>query len=93
MGHRERADLIRIDIHQRGQRYRTGGQRRFHVEAVERGERALQLRQDLEDDRVGIELGQVLRHLALAIGVVERVVDQLRRNPEARGLVAIDGNG
>ena len=26
------------------------------------------------------------------IGVIERVVDQLRRNAEARGLVAIDGD-
>ena len=38
-----------------------------------------------------VELGEVLRHLALAEGVVERVVDQLRLDAEAAGGVAIDG--
>jgi hypothetical protein len=50
----------------------------------------LQFGQDFQDDEVGIELSVVLRDLPLPIGVVESVVDQLRRNAEAGGLVAVD---
>ena len=32
-----------------------------------------------------------MRHLALAVGIVQRIVDQLRRDAEAGGLVAVDG--
>ena len=42
--------------------------------------------------KVGLELGEILRDLALAERVVERVVDRLRRNAETRRLVAIDGD-
>ena len=51
---------------------------------------ALQLRQDLHDDVVAGELREILRDLALAEGVVQRVVDQLRLDAVARGLVAVD---
>ena len=47
---------------------------------------------DLHDHVVAVLLGEILRHLALAEGVVERVVDQLRREPVAGGLVAVDGD-
>ncbi len=52
---------------------------------------ALQIRQDLHDHVVGVELGEILRDLPLPEGVVERVVDLLRREAEAGGLVAVDG--
>jgi hypothetical protein len=44
---------------------RRAGQRRFHVDAVERREVRLQLRQDFQDHPVGIELGEILGDLAL----------------------------
>ena len=39
---------------------------------------------------IAVELGEILRHLALAEGVVQRVVDQLRLDAVARCGVAID---
>ena len=39
---------------------------------------------------VAVELGEILRDLALAERIVERVVDQLRLDAVARGSVAID---
>ena len=52
---------------------------------------ALQLRQHFQDHVIAVELREVLRDLALAERVVERVVDQLRLDAEARRLVAVDG--
>ena len=46
--------------------------------------------QDLLDHVIGVDLGEILRDLPLAEGVVERVVDQLRLDAEARRHVAID---
>ena len=40
---------------------------------------------------VAVLLGEVLRNLALAEGVIEGIVDDLRRYSVAGGLVAIDG--
>ena len=45
---------------------------------------------DLEDDVVLVERREDVRDLALAEGVVERVVDELRQDAEPRGRVAID---
>ena len=39
---------------------------------------------------VAVELGEILRDLALAERVVQRVVDQLRLDAEARGGIAVD---
>ena len=39
---------------------------------------------------IAVELREILRHLALAEGVVQRVVDQLRLDAVARGGVAVD---
>ena len=50
----------------------------------------LQIRQRFEHDEVGVGLREILADLALAEGVVERVVDRLRLNAEARGGIAID---
>ena len=60
------------------------------IDLVQRVEVALQLRQDFQDHVVAVELGEVLRHLALAEGVIERIVDQLRGDAVARGGVAVD---
>ena len=48
------------------------------------------MRFDFENDAVLIELGENDRDLALAEGVVERVVDRLGEDVEARGFLAID---
>ena len=42
---------------------------------------------------IAVELGEILRDLPLAERVVERVVDQLRLDAEARCLVAVDRQG
>ncbi len=39
---------------------------------------------------IAVELREILRHLALAERVIERVVDQLRLDAVARGGVAVD---
>ena len=46
----------------------------------------------LEDHVIGVGLGVILRHLPLAEGIVERGVDHLGLNAEARRLVAIDAD-
>ena len=47
----------------------------------------------LQHHGVGVGLGVVLRHLALAEGVVEGGIDHLGQNAEARRLIAIDADG
>src|SRR5262249_1157429 len=89
---RERPNLAGIDLDQRRQRHGGAGERRFHVQAIERGEVALLVGRDLEDDPIGLELGEILRDLTLAEGVVEGVVDHLRRDAEAGRLVAVDAD-
>ncbi len=54
---------------------------------------ALVLGLDLEDHPVLVELREDERRLALTEGVVEHVVDLLRRHTEARGRVAVDDHG
>ena len=72
------------------QRHLVAGRRRLHVDLVQRVEAALQFRQHLEDHVIAVELREILRHLALAERVVQRVVDQLRLDAVARGGVAVD---
>ena len=91
VGDLERTGLAGVDFDQRRQRHDAAGERRFDIEPVERGEVRLQFGQDFQDEEIGIELGVVLRDLALPVGVVEGVVDQLRRDAETGGLIAIDG--
>ncbi len=86
----ERPDVIAVDGDQRRQRHRAAGERRFHVEAVERRQVLLQIGKDFQNHEVGFQLREILRDLALAEGVVERIVDRLRRDAEARRLIAID---
>ena len=54
---------------------------------------ALELRQRLHDHVIAVHLAEVLGDLALAECVIERVVDQLRLDSEARRLVAVDRDG
>src|SRR5208283_5123827 len=72
------------------ERHHLVGDGRPDVELVESRRVAQQLRQHLLDHLVGVHLGEILRDLPLAEGVVERVVDQLRLDAVARGHVAVD---
>ena len=74
----------------RRQRNELAGGRRPHIDLIERLRAALQPRQYLEDEVIRV-VGEILRHLALAEGVVEGVVDLLRLNAEALRRGAIDG--
>jgi hypothetical protein len=84
---------LRRLLDERAQRDLRIGERRGDVQLAECLGRALSLRVQLEDDVIAVEVGEILRHLALPERIVERVVDQLRRYPEPRRLVAIDGQG
>ena len=61
------------------------------VELLQGCEIALHVGRDFEDQVVGIHLGEVLRDLALAEGVVERGVDHGGLDAEAGGGIAVDG--
>ena len=63
---------------------------RFHVKILQRVGVLAELRRDLEDDVVLVELGEHDGDQALSEGVVEGVVDGRGRQAEARGGVAID---
>jgi len=98
-GQRHRRKLAEVvDGQRRGARgeAREGAQRhlgaggRLHVDALERVRIVLELGRDLEDHVVLVELGEDGRDLALAEGVVERVVDGLGQDGQARGEVAVD---
>ena len=52
----------------------------------------LELRLDLLHHPVLVQLGENRRHLALAVGVVQGVVDHLRRDPQPRGRGPVDGH-
>ena len=78
---------------QRAERHLLAGQRRFDEDMVERLGSVLELGQHLHDHVVAVDLGEVLRDLPLAEGVVKRVVDQLRLDSESRGLIAVDRQG
>ena len=54
---------------------------------------ALEIRQDLHDDVIAVELREVLRDLALPEGVVKRIVDLLGLDAEPGRLVAVDRQG
>jgi hypothetical protein len=90
MAHRQVADLVRVIVHEGRHRHLLPGDGRLDVELVERVRIGLQPGRDLQDHVVTVELREVLRHLPLSEGVVERLVDQRRLYAEARGLVAVD---
>ena len=69
-------------------RLRRGGRR--HIELRQRRRIALIFRLRLENDAVLVGLAVDRRNLPLPEGVVERVVDDLHRDAEPAGLLAID---
>src|SRR5579862_1640511 len=87
---RQEGHVLGIEFDERRERDLLIGDRRLDVELVQRVRVRLQPGRDLENHVVGVQLREVLRHLALPEGVVERLVDDRRLNPEARGLVAVD---
>ena len=66
---------------------------RTHVNILQRVRVLLELRIDFQDHVILIELREDRGDLALAKGVVERVVDVGGQNAEARSGVAIDREG
>ena len=82
--------LRRVDVHERRQRHLLVRDRRRDVELVEDRRILLHLRRRFENHVVAVELREVLRDLALADRVVQRRVDQRRRDPEARRARAVD---
>ena len=90
MADRQGLDLLRRPGRERGERHELAGRGRADIDLVEVLRIALQVGQDLHDDVVAVLLREILRHLALAEGIVKRVVDRLRGEPEARRAVAVD---
>ncbi len=78
---------------------RDGAERHLHavgardVEARQGGRIAVEIRLRLEQDLVLGRRAVDRRHLALAEGVVEGLVDRRQRNPQPRGRVAVDLDG
>ena len=65
----------------------------MHVQMAQRVGGELPGRIDLQDDAVLVELGVQRGDLALAEGVVQRVVNGLYGHAQARGGVAVDLQG
>ena len=82
--------LAGIDLDEGRQRHLLARQRRGDVELVEQRRVLLQLRRHFQHHVIAVGLGEVLRDLALADRVVQRRVDQCRRNAEARRPCAVD---
>ena len=73
---RQRLGLLRRPLGEGRERHLLPGRRRLGRRSCRGCPRiALQLRQDLHDDVVAVLLREILRHLALAEGVIQRVVD------------------
>ena len=79
----------RLDRRERAQGHRAAG-RGAQVDVLEVLRTDLQLGRSFEDDAVLVELGEHRRDLALSERVVERVVDLLRRDAEARRRAPVD---
>ena len=73
-----------------GKRHQLAGVRRLQIEQIEGLGVLLQRRRQLHDDVIGVDLGEELRHLPLAEGVVKRVVNLLRLDAETRRLISVD---
>ena len=79
------------EIGDRSERRLAGGRGRGRqVDRIERFHRARHRRIDVEDDAVLVALGEDGRDDALAVGVVERVVDDGGSDAEARGVGAVE---
>ena len=90
MADRQRLDRRRRPFREFRERHLAAGRRRLQEYPVERRQIVLQARQNLHDHFVARELREILGDLALAEGVVERIVDRLSRQSVARRLVAIE---
>ena len=90
---RQRRGLACRPPRERRQRHLLARSAAISGRACRASDVALQLRQDLHDHVIAVLLGEILGDLPLAERVVERVVDQLRADAVARGLIAIDGRG
>ncbi len=88
---RERAGLVRIDLDEQGQGHRFLGQRREQVDRIEQRGARLQPRRPLDHHVIGVQLGEILGHLALADLVIDGRVDVGGRDAEPAGGVAVDG--
>src|SRR5216683_1936278 len=66
---------------------------RLDVNIFQRIRILLELRIHFQDHVILIELGKNRGDLALAKGIVKRVVNVGGKNPKARGGVAVDGDG
>ncbi len=64
---------------------------RAHVDAVQSIRILLELRVHFKHNAILVQLGKDRRNLALAKGVVERVVNRLGQNAKARRRIAVDG--
>src|SRR6267143_177314 len=64
---------------------------RLYVNVFQRIGILLELRIDFQDHVILVELGKNCGDLSLAKGIVERVINVGRKNSEARGGVAVDG--
>ena len=85
---RRRLHFQRAD---RGKRHLAAGRgRRGQVDRVQRSQRARHRRIDVENDAILVRLGEHGRNDALAVSVVERVVDRRRRDAETRRAGAVD---
>src|SRR5580704_10395608 len=92
MGDQERPDVLGVGFDQGRQRHELSAARRADVDLIERAHIALQRWQHFENEVIGI-VGEILRHLALAERIVERVVDELRLDAETGRRIAIDVDG
>ena len=86
---RQIRDLLSIELREGRQRHLLAGKRRPDIKLFETVRIFLQGRGDFENHVVTIQLGEVLRHLALAEGVVKRIVDDRGLQAEARRLIAV----
>ncbi len=87
---RQIGHVLRVVLGHRRQRHHLAGQRRLQVQLVERGRVGLQRRRDLEHHVIAVGLGEELRRLPLAEGIVQRLIDGGRLNAETRRLIAVD---
>src|ERR1700746_700447 len=89
MRHQERTDMSGINSYDGRERDELSVGRCLDVKVIQRSQLALQFRQHLKYDVIGI-VGEILRDLILAECGVKRGVDLRRVNVELRGSAAID---
>src|SRR5260370_23486033 len=82
--------VARVETRESAERYlRAVG--RLYIDIFQRIRILLKLRIDFQDNVILIELGKNGGDLALAKGIVERVVNVGKKNAQTRGGIAVDG--